>query len=68
MVLVRVNTCFSKGSAVMVASDWQAKIPQEVIYVAIAVQKFICHLSRELVVSVPSLVWQGFAFALTSYQ
>lgn len=35
----------------MVASDWQCKIPQELIYIAKAVQKFIPHLSIELVVS-----------------
>lgn len=35
----------------MVASDWQCKIPQEVTCIAKAVQKFIPHLSIELVVS-----------------
>lgn len=41
----------------MVASDWQSKIPQEVIYIAKGVQKFIPHLPRELVVPDPSLLW-----------
>lgn len=51
----------------MVASDGQSKIPQEVIYDGI-VQNFIPRLSRELVFSDPSVLWQGFAFAITSYQ
>lgn len=60
--------CFSQGSALMVASDGQSKIPQEVIYDGKVVQNFIPHLSRELVFSDPSVLWQGFAFAITSYQ
>lgn len=40
----------------MVAGDWQSQIPQEAIYIAKAVQKFIPHLSRELVFSDPSFL------------